>query len=139
MTRAYSELQAASELQSLDARIAEIKQGLPAPAAPPPDNTMPGWWSTTEAMTMSASVLVFGSFVICVAALLVKRGKTAESVLRMFGTILIIVAALFLVVAGYSDQQVAPVMGLLGTIAGYLLGKDSGEGGTRRKEPSDPA
>jgi hypothetical protein len=27
-------------------------------------------------------------------------------------------------VAGYSDQQIAPAMGLLGTIVGYLLGKD---------------
>ena len=36
------------------------------------------------------------------------------------------VFAIFLVVAGYSDQQIAPVIGLLGTIAGYLLGKESG-------------
>lgn len=85
----------------------------------------PVWWSTTNAMTMSASVLVFGLTVICIAAWLIKRGKTSGSILRVFGTILILVMAVFLVVAGYSDQQIAPVLGLLGTIAGYLLGRET--------------
>jgi hypothetical protein len=40
-----------------------------------------------------------------------------------FGTILIITTSVFLVVAGYSSNQIAPVTGLLGTLAGYLLGK----------------
>lgn len=81
------------------------------------------WWSTTNAMTISASVLVFGLIVCLLAAMLLRQGKSADNVLKTLGTILIIVAALFLVVAGYSDKQIAPVIGLLGTIAGYLLGK----------------
>ena len=35
----------------------------------------------------------------------------------------------FLIVAGYTEKQIAPVIGLLGTIAGYLLGKSSSETG----------
>jgi hypothetical protein len=85
------------------------------------------WWSTRNAMTMSAAVLLFGLVVIFLATYLIRAGKSAEAVLRIFGTILIIVIAVFLVVAGYSDTQIAPVMGLLGTIAGYLLGKESRE------------
>jgi hypothetical protein len=86
----------------------------------------PVWWSTTNAMTMSASVLLFGFLVICIAAWLIRGGRaTSASILRVFGTILILVMAVFLVVAGYSDQQVAPVLGLLGTIAGYLLGRET--------------
>lgn len=88
------------------------------------NGTMPPWWSTTNAMTLSSAVLVFGFFVILIAAYLIKSGKSAESVLRIFGTILIVVSSLFLVVAGYSDKQIAPVLGLLGTIVGYLLGKE---------------
>jgi len=42
--------------------------------------------------------------------------------------VLIITGALFLVVAGYTDKQMAPVMGLLGTLAGYLLGKSPAQG-----------
>ena len=82
-----------------------------------------GWWSTTNAMTMSASVLLFGTLICVISAIQLRKGQNSDAVLRTFGTILIIVSALFLVVAGYSDRQIAPVMGLLGTIAGYLLGK----------------
>lgn len=85
------------------------------------------WWSVTNAMTMSSAVLGFGVIVLVLVAFLMKSGQDTEAVLRTFGTILIIVGALFLVVAGYSANQVAPVMGLLGTIAGYLLGKKDSE------------
>jgi hypothetical protein len=53
----------------------------------------------------------------------IGKGRDMDAVLRVLGTLTIIIAAIFLVVAGYSDRQVAPAMGLLGTIAGYLLGR----------------
>lgn len=78
-------------------------------------------------MTMCSIVLIFGLIVIVLATYLIKIGKNTEAVLRIFGTILIIVTAVFLVIAGYADTQIAPVMGLLGTIVGYLLGKETRE------------
>lgn len=84
-------------------------------------------------MTMSAALLVFGVVVLLLATYLIKVGKSSEAVLRIFRTILIIVIAVFLVVAGCSDTQIAPVMGLVGTIAGYLLGKES------KEKPSTPS
>ncbi|SFU78409.1 hypothetical protein [Nitrosospira multiformis] len=95
------------------------------------------WWSVTNAMTMSSIVLLFGLLVILLATYLIKSGQNTESVLRIFGTILIIMVSVFLVVAGYNDTQIAPVMGLLGTIVGYLLGKDTKEtSGKDTKEKS---
>lgn len=86
----------------------------------------PEWWSNQNAMTMSAVVLIFGIVVLVLCAGLMRSSRPSpEAILRVFGTVLIITGALFLVVAGYTDQQVAPVMGLLGTLAGYLLGKGS--------------
>lgn len=85
------------------------------------------WWSVNEAMTISSAVLVFGFVIVVVVGYLLGKGIASENLLRTFGTILIIIASVFLVVAGYSDQQIAPVMGLLGTIAGYLLGKSGSE------------
>jgi hypothetical protein len=32
---------------------------------------------------------------------------------------------MFLITAGYTSDQIAPMIGLLGTIAGYLLGKST--------------
>lgn len=83
------------------------------------------WWTTTNAMTISATVLVFGLMVIMTIAYLIQRGRNPEELLKIFGTTLIVVMAVFLVVAGYSDQQISPVMGLMGTIAGYLLGRNA--------------
>jgi zinc transporter ZupT len=83
------------------------------------------WWSTTNAATMSSIVLVFGLMICVLVMVLMRQGRNADSVLKVMGTILIIISSIFLVVAGYTDTQIAPVMGLLGTIAGYLLGKNA--------------
>ena len=83
------------------------------------------WWSTANAMTISSVTLLFGFVILLLMSYLLNKGKNAEELLRLFGTITIIISAVFLVVAGYSDKQIAPVMGLMGTIAGYLLSKHS--------------
>ena len=83
------------------------------------------WWSVKNAMTISVAVLAFGLMVIFTIAYLIQRGRDPEQLLKIFGTTLILVMAVFLVVAGYSDQQISPVMGLMGTIAGYLLGRNA--------------
>lgn len=85
------------------------------------------WWSPQNAMTISLLVLLFGVFTLSLASYLIKAGKSPESILRTYGTILIIVVSVFLVVAGYSSNQIAPVIGLMGTLAGYLLGKGDKE------------
>lgn len=92
----------------------------------------PGWWSVDEAMTISSAVLIFGLVTICITAWLLRRERESYLILRTLGTILILTFAVFLIVAGYSDQQIAPAMGLLGTIAGYLLGKEMASTGETR-------
>ncbi len=88
----------------------------------------PDWWSVQDAMTISASVLVFGCFIMTLCTILLYRGTTSHDILKLFGTMIIVISAVFLVVAGYSDTQITPIVGLLGTIAGYLLGsKDTTE------------
>jgi hypothetical protein len=96
-----------AKLDEVNRQIAETTQKIANS-----ESDLDSWWSTTNAMTMSS-------------AFLIHSGKGAESVLRIFGTILIIITSLFLVVAGYNNEQIAPVIGLLGTIAGYLLVKES--------------
>lgn len=90
------------------------------------------WWTTQNAMTISVVVLVFGIITLALATYLINSGKSSEAILRTYGTILIIVTSVFLVVAGYSSNQIAPVMGLMGTVAGYLLGK--GEASAKKDE-----
>lgn len=87
----------------------------------------PSWWSTSNAMTMSSIVLFFGLVVLGLAAWLMRSGHSATAVLRVFGTVLVIVMVTFLVVAGYDDKQIAAPLGLLGTIVGYLLGREAAQ------------
>lgn len=73
---------------------------------------------------LSLIVLGFGFLVLALEVFLVfKRRISEDNVLKFIVVTLIITATLFLITAGYDNNQIAPAMGLLGTIAGYLLGK----------------
>jgi hypothetical protein len=61
--------------------------------------------------------------VLCEYILLRRQPFTGDDVLKVFGVTLIIVGSLVLIAAGFGDKQIAPAMGLFGTLAGYLLGK----------------
>jgi hypothetical protein len=88
-------------------------------------------WTPELVCKLSLGIGAFAILSFALVAFLIWQKKNAEQLLRTFGILVIIFAAVFLVVAGYSDTQITPVIGLLGTIAGYLLG--------RRIEPSNPA
>ncbi len=81
-------------------------------------------WTSIE-IVLSFSVLVFGAMVFALQTWLVVRmplNWTPNAILRFNGLTLIITGAILLVTAGYSNEQMTPVIGLLGAIAGYLLG-----------------
>lgn len=81
--------------------------------------------TTVEEKIMSIFVLILGLVVLLFEFLLLWRSKAqADDILRVLGVSLIIVAALFTVAAAFDVTQLTPVIGLLGTIAGYLIGKD---------------
>jgi len=80
-------------------------------------------WSPELVRYLSTSILLFGLGVMVIMGWLVVRRVITQGVLRLICVPLIVVAAVFLMVAGYDDQQLTPIVGLLGTIAGYLLGK----------------
>ncbi|MEM6396983.1 MAG: hypothetical protein AAF741_11610 [Bacteroidota bacterium] len=85
--------------------------------------------TSTEKVT-SIAVLVFGFAI--VAALIwvivkrmeIKQNSDLTEALKLPVVVTIIVAGVFLVTAGYGNQQIAPIVGLMGTIAGYLMGRN---------------
>lgn len=85
---------------------------------------------------LSLEILIFGFAVIAVQYLLLKNAKvTAEESLRVYAVTLIIIGTLFAITAGFDSNQIAPAMGLFGTIAGYLLGRRTAQGGTPSPGP----
>jgi heme/copper-type cytochrome/quinol oxidase subunit 3 len=81
------------------------------------------------------SVLVIGlcGFMTYAALRLSREGRmSADDVIRLIAVLLIVSGVLLLVAAGSTAQAISPALGLLGTIAGYLLGRAD------RRTPSSP-
>jgi hypothetical protein len=79
---------------------------------------------------LGVGALAFGLSVIVLGALLRAKDRIDTSAFfKLAGLALVLAVGLSLIVVGYSQYQIAPMMGLLGTVAGYLLGK--GEGARR--------
>lgn len=82
-----------------------------------------GFLSSYE-FILSISILVFGLLLILFELHLIKTNQIAhDHAIKFIIITLIIVSTLFLITAGYNNDQIAPATGLLGTIAGYLLGR----------------
>lgn len=74
--------------------------------------------------SLSLAVLGFGLIILCIEIFLIRsRQISPEDTIKFFVITIIIISTLFLITAGYSNDQIAPATGLLGTIAGYLLGR----------------
>lgn len=83
-------------------------------------------WSQELVKFLSLSVLGFSCLALILStALLWRAGAPPQHVLKVFGLISIIGLSAVLLVVGYSNEQLTPIVGLFGAIAGYLLGKDT--------------
>lgn len=76
---------------------------------------------------LSIGVLVFGLmvFIIQIIFFITSKKNNYSQPDKLLTVNLIIIAAVFLVTAGYSNEQIAPIIGLMGTIAGYVIGRQS--------------
>lgn len=82
-------------------------------------------WSADLVSHLSLGVLTFSGFTLVIAAILLWRVKASpQYTLKVVGVVSIIGFSSLLLVAGYSNDQLTPIVGLFGAIAGYLLGKD---------------
>jgi hypothetical protein len=105
-------------IAKLDAAQAAFDKSTPSHLVQP--------WSEEIVKFLSLSVLIFTCIVLLLSTLLLLRsGALPRQILKVFGIILIIGFSALLLVVGYSNEQLTPIVGLFGAIAGYLLGKDS--------------
>ncbi len=105
----------ASVAKALEGR--QISTGLPdAPT---------GWITFKTPFEQVIVTMTVVTLAVTLLALMIMgwgKGMTPEFT-RAFIVVVIVFAALFLIAAGYSDKQAAPVYALLGTIVGYIFGK----------------
>jgi len=86
-------------------------------------------WSPELVTTLVFYLLGFTVIVLVAITLLLYRSKAGpSSILRVFSIVCIIALSSVLLIIGYNRDQLTPIVGLFGAIAGYLLGKDPKEG-----------
>ena len=85
-------------------------------------------WTAIE-IFLGAGLMCFCLGVLALMTWLILKNPstwTPQTIVRAYGLTLIVSMSVMLVAVGYSKEQIGPTMGLLGVIAGYLLGNDRG-------------
>lgn len=87
------------------------------------------FWLALMTVVLGLSAMVF----IC---LLFRNhlSTKSEDFVKLFAFVVVVFAAIFLIAVGYSDSQTAPVYSLLGTIIGYIFGREVTGSQARRDE-----
>lgn len=144
---AFSALLMAAEARSqtdAEKQIAAAEKKMSAPNSSPTPSAAAvqtkgnAPWTPELVCRLSLGIGLFAVVAFGLVALLIWKGNDAEHVLRTFGILVIVFSAVFLVVTGYSESQITPVIGLLGTIAGYLLGRRTEGPGKTKHENKTP-
>ncbi len=105
----------------------QVGNSPPAGATAPAPATAANFLSTFEGQ-LALVVIALGTLVIlALTFLLWKKGTGTEDAIRAYAIVLIIIGTIVLICAGYSNDQIAPAIGLFGTVAGYLLGRKGGQ------------
>jgi hypothetical protein len=79
-------------------------------------------WSPWLVAYLVFIMLAFAVFALYQMRKLLEQNRASIDILRIFTMPLVIVFSVIMVVIGYSRDQMTPVIGLLGTMIGYVLG-----------------
>jgi hydrogenase/urease accessory protein HupE len=87
-----------------------------------------GSFHTNQEMVLTTMILGFALLSLLFLYLCLRTGRASEFVLRIYVITIIIFGTLLAVSSSYTTEQIAPVVGLFGTIAGYVLGRSERAG-----------
>jgi hypothetical protein len=95
----------------------------------------PSVWLWTQSIIATA-LLLFAASTTWIIFRLVKEAKEiSDRVFKMYTLNIVVFVGTLLIVIGFSDSQIAPMMGLLGTIVGYILGSPHNKSTSTVPEP----
>lgn len=93
------------------------------------------FWYNHELMASWAVLFVGGIILLVMIFAKPMQNWPKELHARLIVVVLSVVAALYLITAGWSSEQTAPAFGLLGAIVGYILGRGDGSGKSQSSPP----
>jgi hypothetical protein len=85
--------------------------------------SIPWYVGTNGIWALVFGLLIFGFLGFLMTRPQLPNGRTWPY--KIMALALVVTSGLFLIGAGYDERQIAPMMGLLGTLAGYVLGKEA--------------
>ncbi len=86
----------------------------------------------SQEMQLTFGLMAFGLFALLFLYLISRRREPSAFLLRIYVITIIVFGTLAVVASAYTTDQIAPVVGLFGTIAGYVLGR-----GERNASPTE--
>lgn len=89
-------------------------------------------------MIMGCLVLALALVAIGISTYLLKCRIGYEDIIATYGLILILSYSIFILIAGYDKEQIAPVYGLMGTAMGYIFGKSQSKKSDPNKADEHP-
>ena len=120
---------------SMMSMFVQASANLPPPANLPsatPDAVSPtiavgqvqaGTLSSIRELDVTLIILSFGMLALILLYLIVRDPRTREFELRIFIVTILVFGSLLVMSAGFGEEQLTPVIGFFGTIAGYILGR----------------
>ncbi len=91
------------------------------------------------AALIAALIFVGLVFFLAVSAVVLRSGEgLTDRYMKLTVIILVVVVALSVSISGFSEQSTNSVLGLIGTIVGYLLGRMDTKSGKPQDEKETP-
>ena len=78
---------------------------------------------TAESIILATVILLYGAITMLGAMFAIHRGVSPSYVMRTIALLSVINASVLLVITGVSDAAIAPIVGLFGTIIGYIVNR----------------
>lgn len=74
-------------------------------------------------LNLTMIILFFGVLALVLLYLMVRNDRAGTFELRIYVITILIFGSLLIVSSAYTTEQISPVIGFFGTIAGYILGR----------------
>ena len=116
-------------LQAAAAQLPPPTDNLPVaepdkvPASAAMQHVEAGSLSSLLELNLTLIILFFGLLALLLLYLMVRSEKAGPFEFRIYVITILVFGSLLIVSSAYSTEQIAPVIGFFGTIAGYILGR----------------
>lgn len=94
-----------------------------------------GGMLTIPEVYFTGGILIFAMAALCFLYLIARLPTASPFLLRIYIVTIIVFGTLAVVSSAVASKDIAPVVGLFGTIAGYIMGRSESAGPSKAADP----